>query len=238
MIMKATDYDAKIAGLLGDDTTYKKLERDPTKVYKSKLVNTMKEWKRTKTISDALYYRIYPTSEAVPKFYRLPKVHKNNVPLRPIVSSIGSITYKTAKFLASILSPLVGKTEHFVKNSTQFVKKIKELEVPPGRKMVSFVVTALFTSIPVTEAVSVIKDRLNQDTTLKDRCELSVNQIITLLKICLNTTYFIYDGVFYKQKKGAAMGSPVSPIVANLTYTWNILKKEPSEKHLIPQTSG
>ena len=45
-----------------------------------------------------------------------------------------------------------------VKNSTQFVKKIKELEVPPGRKMVSFDVTVLFTSIPVTEAVSVIKD--------------------------------------------------------------------------------
>ena len=53
-------------------------------------------------------------------------------------------------------------------------------------------------------------DRLNQDTTLKDKCELSVNQI------CLNITYFIYDGVFYKQKKIAAMGSPVSPIVANL----------------------
>ena len=46
----------------------------------------------------------------------------------------------------------------FHKNSTQFVKKIKELEVPPGRKMVYFDVTALFTSIPVTEAVSVIKD--------------------------------------------------------------------------------
>ncbi|KAI0228411.1 hypothetical protein LSAT2_021120 [Lamellibrachia satsuma] len=139
VIMKATDYDAKIAGLLGDETTYKKLERDPTKVYKSKLVNTMKEWKRIKTISDALYYRIYLTSEAVPKFYGLHKVHKNNVP-------------------------------------------------------------SLFTSIPVTEAGSVIKDRLNQDTTLKDRCELSVNQIITLLEICLNTAYFIYDGVFYKQK--------------------------------------
>ena len=159
----------------------------------------MKDWKRTKTISDALYHSIYPTSEAVPKFYGLPKVHKNNVPLRLIVSSIGSITCKMAKFLASILSPLVGKTEHFVKNSTQFVKKVKKLEVPPGRKMVSFDGTALFTSIPVTEAVSMIKDQLNQDTTLKDRCELSVNQITTLLESCLNITYLIYDGVFYKQ---------------------------------------
>ena len=59
----------------------------------------------------------------------------------------------------------------------------------------------------MTEAVLVIKDRLNQDTTLKDRCELSVNQVTTLLEICLNTICFIYDGEFYKQKKGAAMGS-------------------------------
>ena len=152
------DYDAKIAGLLGDDITYKKLERDPTKVYKSKLANTMKEWKRTKTISDALYYRIYPTSETVPKFYGLPNVHKNNVPLSPIVSSIGSITYKTAKFLSNVLSPLVGKTYFFLKNSTQFVKKIKKLEVPPGRTNCVFDVTALFTSIPATKTVSVIKD--------------------------------------------------------------------------------
>ena len=45
VIMKATEYDTKIAGLL-DDTTYKKMEtmeRDPTKVYNGKLVNTMKD---------------------------------------------------------------------------------------------------------------------------------------------------------------------------------------------------
>ena len=71
---------------------------------------------------------------------------------------------------------------------------------------VSFDVTALL-SILVTEAVSVIKDLLNQDTTLKEWCELSVNLIITLLEICLNTTYFIYDGVFYLQtEEGSSHG--------------------------------
>ena len=94
----------------------------------------------------------------------------------------------------------------------------------------SFDVTALFTSILVTEAVSVMKDQLNQDTTLKDRCELSVNQIITLLEICLNTTYFIYDGVFYKQK-GAAMGSPVSPIVENILRRKENTTTETSRRH-------
>ena len=37
-----------------------------------------------------------------------------------------------------------------------------------------------------------------------------------LLEVCLRSTYFSYDGVFYEQIDGAAMGSPVSPVVANL----------------------
>ena len=34
--------------------------------------------------------------------------------------------------------------------------------------------------------------------------------------MCLSSTYFTFQGEFYKQKKGAAMGSPISPVVANL----------------------
>ena len=40
--------------------------------------------------------------------------------------------------------------------------------------------------------------------------------IIELLDFCLNNTYFTFQGVFYEQTKGAVMGSPVSPIVANI----------------------
>ena len=41
-----------------------------------------------------------------------------------------------------------------------------------------------------------------------------------LLQTCLKTTYFVYDGTIYTQNEGAAMGSPVSPIVANLFMDW------------------
>ena len=68
----------------------------------------------------------------------------------------------------------------------------------------------------MAEVLSLIKEILNQER-LKDRCELSVDQSTTLLEICLTITSFSYNGVFYKLKKVAAMGSPVSPIVANLT---------------------
>ena len=74
-------------------------------------------------MSDAVYYKSYPTSEAVPTFYGLPKIHKNSIPVRPIVSSIGSITHKTAKYLARVLSPLVGRTAHFVKKKHTICKE-------------------------------------------------------------------------------------------------------------------
>ena len=59
------------------------------------------------------------------KFYGLPKIHKPDVPLRPSVASQGSPTYNLAKYLAEILKPLVGKSEHHVVNSKEFITKIE-----------------------------------------------------------------------------------------------------------------
>ena len=99
------------------------------------------------------------------------------------------------------------------------MNKISNLEVPSPRVLVSYDVSALFTSIPIEEAITVIRKRLTEDETLPDRCELDTDQIITILKFCLETTYFVSNGdygVFYIQIQGAPMGSPVSPAVADL----------------------
>ena len=82
--------------------------------------------------------------------------------------------------------------------------------------MVSYDVTALFTSVPVAESLAIIKSRLEQDMELEKRTPFSPQQITNLLECCLCTTYFTFEGTFYQQTEGAAMGSPVSPIVANL----------------------
>ncbi|KAL9970993.1 hypothetical protein ACROYT_G023466 [Oculina patagonica] len=68
--------------------------------------------------------------------------------------------YDTAKFLAKIMKPLVGLNGYHIVNSEDFVNKIAELEVPPGQKLVSYDVSALFTSIPINEAISVTKAKL------------------------------------------------------------------------------
>ena len=65
-------------------------------------------------------------------------------------------------------------------------------------------------------AIKIIKEKLLSDPTLKNRCELSVDQVLDLLSFCLTITYFVYEGKFFKQKQGAAIGSSVSPVVANM----------------------
>ena len=82
--------------------------------------------------------------------------------------------------------------------------------------LVNNLIEALFTSVPVEESISIIEKLLEEDKDLHQRTAMSVNQIICLLKFCLNTTYFTFQGKMYEQVRGAAMGSQVSPIVANL----------------------
>ena len=45
---------------------------------------------------------------------------------------------------------------------------------------------------------------------------MSVQHIIMLLEFCLKNTHFVFEGRFYEQTEGTAMGSPLSPIIANL----------------------
>ena len=77
--------------------------------------------------------------------------------------------YNTAKFLAKILRPFVGHNGHHIINSEDFTNKIADLEVPPGQKLVSYDVSALFTSIPVNEAIPVVRAKLEDDLGLPDR---------------------------------------------------------------------
>ena len=83
--------------------------------------------------------------------------------------------------------------------------------------LVSFDVISLFTNIPIDEAVDVIHRKLAaEEDDLVVRTPLPVERIAELLQLCLKSTYFSYNGEFYEQRHGAAMGSPISAIVVNL----------------------
>ena len=92
--------------------------------------------------------------------------------------------------------------------------------------MVSFDVVSLFTCVPIDEALKVIEQRLNEDETLMERTSIPVEDICALTELCLKSTYFQYQDQFYEQIEGAAMGSPLSPIIANI-YMEPFLAEDP-----------
>ena len=149
---------------------------------------------------------MYLTSCVPPKFYGLPKIHKTGKPLRPIASSMGSVTYGIAKVLTKVLKPFVNKYSHYVQSTSDFVNKTKKITLLSGEGLTSYDVTALFISLPIEPALKIIKDLLENDDRLQDRTVLSVQNIIHLLRLSLHNTYFSSQNEFYEQVEGAVMG--------------------------------
>ena len=148
VVLDTEDYIKKSEELL-NQTTYKLLSSDPTTKHKNRLISILKSIKAEGGIDNTTYKRLYPTGAGSPKYYGLPKIHKQGVPLRPIISSRGSATYETAKELAKILKPLVGKSPHHVQNNQDSLDSIKCIKIKPEECIMSYDVSALFTSIPI-----------------------------------------------------------------------------------------
>ena len=111
---------------------------------KNKLISLLKNIKTESRIDEVTYRRLYPTGASPPKFYGLPKVHKTGMPLRPIVSSIGAVTYETSKELSRILKPLVGRSPYQVQNNKEFIQQIEGIKLRSDKIIMSYDVKAIF----------------------------------------------------------------------------------------------
>ena len=106
--MNRNDYDNQIFKMLHDQSTYQPLKCDLTRATE-KTVNTFVSGLKQKKISTRDEFTLKSSDDRAPRLYGLPKLHKQGIPLRPIVSFLESPTYNLSKEIAHILSHLVEK---------------------------------------------------------------------------------------------------------------------------------
>ena len=87
VIMDRQDYINKANHLL-NQSTYRSIAKGPHQSIKNKLINILKRVKNQTGLDSNTYKSMYPTGCVPPKFYGLPKIHKPDTPLRPIVSVV------------------------------------------------------------------------------------------------------------------------------------------------------
>ena len=221
--------------LLNDTKVYKPC-RDTTKKLHRDIQEALQQLNRDHCTSrqynwnKQYYNKLLPrgNSSPTPRFHGLPKIHKANCPMWPIVSACGTATYHLAKFLTKILQKYTGMKPSFVKDSKGYSQHLRSVHLGMDEGLVSFDVSALFTSIPVPTALNVINQLFTEhiedsEAMGKYNCSfernavgLKKNDLMNLLKLVLEKCVFSIQGNFFKQLHGATMGSPCSPVVANI----------------------
>ena len=124
--------------------------------------------------------------------------------------------YNLATFLVPILNPLT-KSEYTVKDSFQFAEEICEQD--PTLSMGSLDVDSLFTNIPLDETIDICVKQLFERTDTVEGFKKS--ELKQLLCLATRESYFIFNGLLYKQINVVAMGSPLGPSLADAFLSYH-----------------
>lgn len=176
-------------------------------------------------------------SEPRPRlFYMLPKIHKEaekwSIPFqippgRPIVSDCDSETYYTAEYLDHFLNPLSTRHASYIKDTYDFVHKVRNLYIPEESFLFSIDIDSLYTNIDIKEGINAVRNIFFKypDKKRPDK------ELLQLLEINLTRNDFQFNGEFFLQIKGTAMGKKFAPAYANIFMAeWETTALEKCEK--------
>jgi hypothetical protein len=153
-------------------------------------------------------------------FYMLPKIHKAadkwprpDMPEgRPIVGDCGTESRRVSDYIDHFLQPLANKHASYLKDSYDFVDKIRDKIINKNYLLVTGDVTALYTNMNITRSLKCVKDIFenNPDRKRPDK------EILDLLKLVLENNDFSFNDQTYLQIFGTAMGKSFAPNLANI----------------------
>ena len=149
VIMNTSQYLDLAYKHLGDKSTYQLLDVDPipdiAKQFNLYLDTCLQKRVITQYQHDKLYLSLEETDTQT--MYFLPKIHKDPIKLRPIVSCTGGPTSTASAFLDNLLQPHMKAVRSYLRNSTDLVRTLQSLKIPPHAYLVTLDIESLYTNI-------------------------------------------------------------------------------------------
>ena len=236
VIMNREDYVQEGIRQLAVPHHYRELEAPIFETTKIRIKEILADLKRSNHITHKQHtYLSPPDTCRERRLYLLPKIHKsmdkwtvaNRIPPgRPIVSDCNSEGYKVSELIDYYLKPLATDYPSYLKDTQDFLSKIRNLTLPEDCLLVTLDVDSLYTNIDNEAGLSAVRSKMSS---AQDQ-NLPIDQIIQLLDLCLSNNDFEFDGKFYLQIHGTAMGKLFAPNYANIfmaTWEGEALAKSP-----------
>ena len=128
-LMDTSLYISKIEEHLADHFTYKGLSSNPPQAIRDEVHSTLNYLYNTHQKDDVTRHHLTPPKPARTQlFYGLPKLHKPNIPPRPIVSASDSPTDQLLNYVTHLIQPLVEILPSYIRDSKHILQL---LESPP-----------------------------------------------------------------------------------------------------------
>lgn len=212
VIMDKQNYIEKCLEQLNDTKYYQRINKDTTYTIQNKSNSFITKFKKNKKLDSDITKKYMIYNASIPKFYALPKIHKPELSVRPIIASTMAPNSKISALVTDILTRSYNKENmYYIKDSFEFSTFINNFQLPENYVLLSLDAVSLFTNIHLNLVNNSIKRHWS---TIKTKCKFAQKDIIELIKFIFDTTIFTFNNNIYKQIMGTPMGSKVSPILA------------------------
>ena len=209
VVMDTERYVTMAWAHLNDRDTYCPLTEDPTadiaRHFNAYLDKCLKDEAIDGHTHDLL---TLPTDTNTQTIYFLPKIHKTPLKIRPIVSCTSGPTHTASAYLDALLQPLMKSVPSFVLNSMDVLHTLEQTTLPPHTYLVTLDVESLYTNITHERAINTFTRHFKHHPRFVF--------FLDLLKHVLRNNVFTFDGHYFKQTCGLAMGTKLAPALATL----------------------
>ena len=213
VIVDVKDYVQEANRQLQDTQYYRELNYNPTEDHANLICNTLDEFRNNHELHEDIAEGLKPINPRTPRFYLLPKIHKDGNPGRPVISSVNCHTSNISSFVDYHIQDSAKSLKSYVKDTPDFINKISNLgELPEESYLVTMFVKALYMNIQNDEGLQALKEALDQ----KQNQSVASKVIITPMSLILTLNNFVFSDKNYLQVKGCAMGTISAPPYANI----------------------